>query len=166
MVHASRDTLHASRIKEEPMENTNAVDILLVEDNPNDAELTIRAMKKFNLAYSLYVVEDGAEALDFIFCRNAYAGRDCSKPPKVILLDLKLPKVSGMEVLKAIKSDEKTRAIPVVVVTSSHEDHDIKTAYDLGANSYVVKPMDFNAFLDAVSKMGLYWLLVNQPPVR
>jgi two-component system, response regulator len=148
------------------MECSNVVDILLVEDNPNDAELTIRAMKKRNLANSLYVVEDGAEALDFIFCRGAHAGRDCSKPPKVILLDLKLPKVSGLEVLKIIKSDERTRSIPVVVVTSSQENPDIKTAYELSANSYVVKPVDFNSFIEAMSNLGFYWLLVNQPPAR
>jgi len=109
-------------------------------------------------------VEDGAEALDLIFCRGAYAGRDFSMPPKLILLDLKLPKLSGLEVLKAIKSDDRTRVIPVVIVTSSRETPDIKAAYALGANSYVVKPVDFDAFLDAMSSLGLYWLLVNQPP--
>lgn len=146
------------------MDHSAIVDILLVEDNPNDAELTIRALKKRNLANPLHVVEDGAEALDFIFCRGAYADRDCSNPPKVILLDLKLPKVDGLEVLRAIKSDEQTRGIPVVVVTSSQEDPDIKTAYALGANSYVVKPVGFDAFVDTMSNLGLYWLLVNQPP--
>lgn len=140
------------------------VDILLVEDNPQDAELTIRAIKKRNIANPFYVVDDGAEALDFIFCRGAYSEREILKPPKVILLDLKLPKLNGLEVLKAIKSEEHTRSIPVVVVTSSLEDPDIKTAYALGANSYVVKPVDFDAFLDAMSSMGFYWLLVNQPP--
>jgi two-component system, response regulator len=143
---------------------SDIVDILLVEDNPRDAELTIRAIKKRNLANPLHVVEDGAEALDFIFCRGAYAGRDVSRPPKVILLDLKLPKMSGLEVLKVIKSEERTRAVPVVVVTSSQEDPDIQAAYALGANSYVVKPVDFDAFLDAMSNLGLYWLLVNQSP--
>ena len=146
------------------MTDTDAVDILLVEDNPQDAELTIRALKKHNLANRLITVEDGAQALDFIFCRGKYATRDSGHPPKVILLDLKLPKVSGLEVLRALKEDEKTRAIPVVVVTSSREDPDIKTAYALGANSYVVKPVDFDAFAEAVSSLGLYWLLVNQPP--
>lgn len=140
------------------------VDILLVEDNPRDAELTIRALKKRNIANPLHVAEDGAEALDFVFCRGAYADRDCSHPPRVILLDLKLPKVSGLEVLKVLKENEATKAIPVVVVTSSQEDPDIKAAYALGANSYVVKPVDFDAFLDAMSSLGLYWLLVNQPP--
>lgn len=146
------------------MEHTEAVDILLVEDNPHDAELTIRALKKHNLANHLFTVEDGAEALDFIFCRGKYATRELSHSPKVVLLDLKLPKVSGLEVLRALKQDEKTRLIPVVVVTSSREDPDIKTAYALGANSYVVKPVDFDAFAESVSSLGLYWLLVNQPP--
>jgi len=140
------------------------VDILLVEDNPQDAELTIRALKKHNLANRLIVVEDGAEALEFLFGRGKYAGRDTGHPPKVVLLDLKLPKVSGLEVLRALKQDERTRPIPVVIVTSSREDPDIKTAYALGANSYVVKPVDFDGFAEAVSKLGLYWLLVNQPP--
>jgi two-component system response regulator len=146
------------------MTDTEAVDILLVEDNPQDAELTTRALKKNNLANRLFTVEDGAEALDFVFCRGKYATRDNGHSPKVVLLDLKLPKVSGLEVLRALKQDERTRAIPVVVVTSSREDPDIKTAYSLGANSYVVKPVDFDAFAEAVSSLGLYWLLVNQPP--
>ena len=146
------------------MTDTEAVDILLVEDNPQDAELTIRALKKHSLANRLITVEDGAEALDFIFCRGKYATRNNGHSPKVILLDLKLPKVSGLEGLRALKQDEKTRTIPVVVVTSSREDPDIKTAYSLGANSYVVKPVDFDAFAESVSTLGLYWLLVNQPP--
>jgi two-component system, response regulator len=146
------------------MNQTEAVDILLVEDNPRDAELTIRALKRSNLANRLITVEDGAEALEFIFCRGKYATRDSGHPPKVVLLDLKLPKVSGLEVLRALKENENTRAIPVVVVTSSREDPDIKTAYGLGANSYVVKPVDFDAFAEAVSSLGLHWLLVNQPP--
>lgn len=146
------------------MENSDIVDILLVEDNPHDAELTVRAIRKRNILNPFHVVEDGAEALDFLFCRGAYQERDCLKLPKVILLDLKLPKLNGLEVLKTVKSNERTRTIPVVVVTSSREDPDIKTAYALGANSYVVKPVDFGAFLDAMSSLGLYWLLVNQPP--
>jgi two-component system, response regulator len=148
------------------MGDFKTVDILLVEDNPQDAELMIRAIRKRNIVNPFYVVEDGAEALDFVFCRGAYAGRDVSRPPKVILLDLKLPKVNGLEVLKAIKSEERTRAIPLVVVTSSREDPDIKTAYALGANSYVVKPVDFDVFVEAMSSLGLYWLLVNQQPVE
>ena len=146
------------------MDYPQAVDILLVEDNPHDAELTIRALKKRNLANQLHLVEDGAEALDFIFCRGAYARREMCNPPKVILLDLKLPKVSGLEVLRALKADERTRSIPVVIVTSSREDPDIQTAYALGANSYVVKPVNFDVFLDAMSQLGFYWLLLNQPP--
>jgi two-component system response regulator len=145
------------------MYHSEAVDILLVEDNPHDAELTIRALTKSNLANRLIAVEDGAEALDFIFCRGKYAVRELGHSPKVVLLDLKLPKVSGLDVLRALKADERTRAIPVVVVTSSQEDPDIKTAYGLGANSYVVKPVDFDAFAQAVSSLGMYWLLVNQP---
>ena len=145
------------------MEHYEAIDILLVEDNPQDVELTLRAIKKRHIANPLHVVGDGAAALDFVFCRGEYAHRDFAQPPKVILLDLKLPKVSGLEVLKAIKSDERTRLIPVVVVTSSQEDPDIKTAYDLGANSYVVKPVGFDAFIDSMSSLGFYWLMVNQP---
>ena len=146
------------------MDHSEAVDILLVEDNPQDAELTIRALKKHNLANRLILVEDGAEALDFIFGRGKYAIRANGDPPRVVLLDLKLPKLSGLEVLRVLKQDERTRSIPVVIVTSSREDPDIKTAYGLGANSYVVKPVDFDAFAESVSSLGLYWLLVNQPP--
>jgi len=143
------------------MDLKNAVDILLVEDNPQDAELTARALKKQNLANRLFTVEDGAEALDFIFCRGKYESQDLVRSPKVVLLDLKLPKVSGLEVLRAIKQDERTRSIPVVIVTSSRQDPDIRAAYALGANSYVVKPVEFEAFSDAVTRLGLYWLLVN-----
>lgn len=146
------------------MSAVNSIEILLVEDNPQDAELTVRALKKQNLANQISTVEDGAEALDLLFCRGRYSARKPSESPKVILLDLKLPKLSGLEVLKALKGDERTRHIPVVVVTSSREDPDIKAAYALGANSYVVKPVDFDAFSDAVSKLGFYWLLVNQAP--
>ena len=146
------------------MDHLDPIDILLVEDNPQDAELTIRAFKKRNLANRLFAVEDGAEALDFVFCRGKYAHRDCAHPPKVILLDLKLPKINGLELLRAIKSDERTRTIPVVMVTSSGEDPDIKTAYELGANSYVVKPVEFDAFIEAMNHIGFYWLLTNQSP--
>lgn len=145
------------------MDKIGIIDILLVEDNPHDADLIMRAIRKRNIANPFHVVEDGAEALDFIFCRGNYSGRDIILPPKVILLDLKLPKVNGLEVLKAVKSEEKTRAIPVVVVTSSSEDQDIRAAYALGANSYVVKPVNYDAFVEAISNLGLYWLLVNQP---
>jgi two-component system response regulator len=141
----------------------SAVDILLVEDNPRDVELTVRALKKRNLANRLFVVEDGAEALDFIFGRGQYEQHGLINSPKVVLLDLKLPKLNGLEVLKVIRADERTRAIPVVVVTSSAEDPDIKAAYELGANSYVVKPVDFDVFLEAMNYLGFYWLLINQP---
>ncbi len=146
------------------MEDLNAVEILIVEDNPQDAELTLRAIRKNNLANKFYVVEDGEEALDFIFCRGKYASRNFSNPPKVIFLDLKLPKISGLEVLQEIKSDQRTKSLPVVMVTSSREDPDIRKAYELGVNSYVVKPVNFEDFLNAMSQTGLYWLLVNQPP--
>jgi two-component system response regulator len=145
------------------MDTMGAVDILLVEDNPQDAELSIRALRKHKLANRLFHVEDGAEALEFLFCTGRYADRDVAHPPKVILLDLKLPKVDGLEVLRSIKLDDRTRFIPVVVVTSSREDPDIKAAYDLGANSYVVKPVGFDTFSNAMSDLGFYWLLVNQP---
>jgi two-component system response regulator len=141
-----------------------AVDILLVEDNPHDAELTLRALSKRKLANQVFVVEDGAEALDFIFCRGKYAQREGAQTPKVVLLDLKLPKVNGLEVLQAIRTDKRTHKIPVVIVTSSQEDPDIQAAYELGANSYVVKPVEFEAFLEAMSNIGFYWLLVNQSP--
>jgi len=146
------------------MDDMHAVDVLLVEDNQQDAELTIRSLKKHKLANNVSVVEDGAEALDFVFCRGKYAQRDINHPPKVIFLDLKLPLVSGLEVLREIKQDARTRAVPVVVVTSSREDPDIKAAYELGANSYVVKPVDFESFPEASGNLGLYWLLINQPP--
>jgi two-component system response regulator len=145
------------------MNDINAVEILLVEDNPQDAELTIRALKKHHLANQLFHVEDGAEALDFLFGRGKYGGLEIDRPPKVVLLDLKLPKMNGLEVLRIMKTSERTRAIPVVVVTSSSEDPDMRTAYDLGANSYVVKPVQFEAFIEAMSKVGIYWLMVNHP---
>ncbi|MBW8323516.1 MAG: response regulator [Prolixibacteraceae bacterium] len=145
------------------MEDFNAVEILIVEDNPQDAELTIRALRKHNLANKICIAEDGAEALDFIFCKGKFAGRDFSKSPKVIFLDLKLPKISGLEVLQEIKSNLLTKSLPVVMITSSREDPDIKKAYELGVNSYVVKPVNFDDFLNAMSQTGLYWLLVNEP---
>ena len=140
------------------------VDILLVEDNPRDTELTIRAINKHSIANRLIVLEDGAEALDFIFCKGKYTDRVITNRPKVILLDLKLPKVDGLEALNTIKSDKRTKMIPVVIVTSSMQDSDMKTAYEYGANSYVVKPVDFNKFIEAMSHLVLYWLLVNQLP--
>jgi CheY-like chemotaxis protein len=141
------------------------VEILLVEDNPNDVELTLHALEKNNIANRIEVVRDGAEALDFIFCTGAYAPRSIDNAPKVILLDLKLPKVDGMEVLQRVKSDPRTKTIPVVVLTSSREERDIVESYRLGVNSYITKPVDFEQFTDAVRQLGLYWLLLNQPPV-
>ncbi len=145
------------------MTNMNEVEILLVEDNPRDAELTLRALKKNNLANSVHVVHDGAEALEFVFATGAYEGRSMLQKPKVILLDLKLPKVDGLEVLQRIKSDDRTRVIPVAVLTSSKEDRDLLQCYKLGVNSYIVKPVDFESFVKAVQELGLYWLLLNQP---
>lgn len=144
------------------MDQLDAVDILLVEDSPRDVELTVRAFKKHNLANRLFVLEDGADALDFIFARGKFAQREPHQHPKVVFLDIKLPKMNGLEVLRAIKSDERTQTIPVVMVTSSREDPDIKTAYELGANSYVVKPVEFDAFQDVMLRLGFYWLMVNQ----
>lgn len=144
------------------MENYNVVDILIIEDNPLDAELTIRALKKHKLANNIHVIEDGAEALDFFFCRGKYALKNETTKPRVVLLDLKLPKISGLEVLKIIKTNPKTSSIPVVAITSSQEEPDIKEAYKLGVNSYVVKPVDFEQFLGAMGNLGMYWLLVNK----
>lgn len=132
----------------------------------DDANLTIRALKKNNLANRLYHVKDGAEGLDFIFGKGEYEGRNIDNKPKVILLDLKMPKVDGIEVLRQLKANELTKKIPVVVLTSSKEDPDIAMCYELGVNSYVVKPVDFESFMKAVSELGLYWLLVNQPPTN
>jgi len=140
------------------------IEVLLVEDNASDAEMTIRALKKNNLGNKLLHLKDGAEALDFIFAEGEYSGRQVESIPKVILLDLKMPKVSGIEVLRRIKTDERTRKIPVVVLTSSKEDPDIQACYALGVNSYVVKPVDFNEFQKAISELGLFWLIINQPP--
>ena len=139
--------------------------ILLVEDNPNDAELTLHTLKKYNLANRIHVVRDGAEVLEFIFCTGAYAQRDMAHRPKVILLDLKLPFVDGLEVLQRIKGDPRTRTIPVVVLTSSREERDIVESYRLGVNSYITKPVDFEQFTEAVRTLGMYWILLNQSPV-
>ncbi len=140
------------------------IEILLVEDNMNDAEMTIRALKKNNIANKLVHLKDGEEAIDFIFAQGMYADRDIENVPKVILLDLKMPKVNGIEVLEKVKSDERTRKIPIVVLTSSSEDPDIQKCYSLGVNSYVVKPVKFGAFVQAVSELGMYWMLLNKPP--
>jgi two-component system response regulator len=142
------------------------VEILLVEDNPHDAELTIRALRKNNLANNIRHLNDGAQALDYLFCEGNFAKNETLPKPKAILLDLKMPKVNGIEVLKRVKSDERTRFIPVIVLTSSNEDPDVAACYELGVNSYIVKPVDFDGFLKAVSELGMYWLLLNQPPKR
>ena len=143
----------------------NEVEILLVEDNPTDAELCIRALKKHNLANKLVWVKDGEEALDFIFAGGKYADRKMENKPKVMLLDLRLPKVDGMEVLRRVKSDERTRIIPVVVLTSSKEDRDITESYKLGVNSFISKPVEWGEFVRVITELGLYWLLLNKPPV-
>jgi len=142
--------------------NDDRVEILLVEDNPHDAEMTIRALKKSNLANRLIHVKDGAEALDFIFSKGAFSDRRMEDKPRVILLDIKMPKVDGIEVLRQIKSNDNTKTIPVVIMTSSKEEQDIITSYNLGVNSYVVKPVDFEGFAKAVSELGFYWLITNQ----
>jgi two-component system response regulator len=142
--------------------NNQKVEILLVEDNPHDAEMTIRALKKANLANRLTHVKDGAEALDFIFARGPFSDRQIENRPKVILLDIKMPKVDGIEVLRQIKANETTKTIPVVIMTSSKEEQDIIASYNLGVNSYVVKPVDFEGFAKAVSELGFYWLITNQ----
>ncbi|HEX9438783.1 MAG TPA: response regulator [Roseiflexaceae bacterium] len=143
----------------------NHVEILLIEDNPNDLALTLHAFKKNNLVNHIHVVRDGAEALEFIFCTGAYANRNIENGPKVILLDLKLPLVDGLEVLRRIKADPRTQKIPVVVLTSSREERDIVESYQLGVNSYIVKPVDFEQFTASVRTLGMYWLLLNQPPL-
>ena len=140
------------------------IEILLVEDNPADEELTLHALKANRLANSIQVVRDGAEALEFIFATDRYADRDVNHIPRVILLDLKLPFVDGLEVLRRIKGDERTRHIPVVVLTSSREERDVVESYRLGVNSYITKPVDFEQFTECVRSLGMYWLLLNQPP--
>ncbi len=140
------------------------VEILLVEDNPSDVELTLRSLEKNNVTNRVHVARDGAEALDFIFGTGAYRGRSLNEGPKVILLDLKLPKVDGLEVLRRIKGDPQSQKIPVVILTSSKEERDVVESYRLGVNSYIVKPVDFMQFADAVRQLGLYWILLNQPP--
>ena len=138
--------------------------ILLVEDNPDDEALTLRALKKNNILNPVTIVRDGAEALDYLFCQGAYAGRDASKPPAVTLLDLKLPKVDGLEVLRRLRADERTRLLPVVILTSSKEEQDLIGSYSLGANSYIRKPVDFTQFMEAIRQVGLFWLMMNEPP--
>jgi len=146
------------------MTENHAVEVLLVEDNATDAELTLRALRGKGLRNTFVVAKDGAEALDFLFARGKWADRDISDGPKLVLLDLRLPRVDGIEVLRQVKADERTRKIPVVVLTSSRQDPDIQQCYELGANSYIVKPVDFDKFAEAVAEVGFYWLLLNEPP--
>jgi two-component system, response regulator len=140
------------------------INILLVEDNPDDVELTIRALKKHNIANNLYVVNDGEEALDFVFARGSYSDRNFLNFPKVIFLDLKLPKVGGLEVLKVLKSNDETKSIPIVVMTTSQEERDVIESYKLGVNSFITKPINFEKFVEIVSQLGFYWLLLNKNP--
>jgi two-component system response regulator len=168
---ASRAAVYESRVLPGPgprrrkaLDKLNEVEILLVEDNPYDAELTLRALKNKGLANKLLTFTDGVEALDFLFGTGEYAGRNLAVRPKVILLDLKLPRLNGLEVLEKIRSDERTKTIPVVIMTSSQEESDIVRGYDLGVNSYMVKPVDFDKFFQAVEELGLYWLLLNKVP--
>ncbi len=142
----------------------NSIEILLVEDNQADVELTLHALRHNNLANRIQVARDGEEALDFIFGRGPYTGRRFDHPPKVILLDLKLPKVDGLAVLQAIKSDSRTKAIPVVILTASKEERDLISSYHLGGNSYIQKPVDFDQFRETIRQLGLFWLVVNEPP--
>lgn len=144
--------------------STKPVDLLLIEDQPSDAELALRALDDLDSPGRVHLAEDGADALDFVFGRNQYANRRLADGPRLILLDLKLPKVSGHEVLRRLKADDRTRAIPVIVLSSSKEDCDVKKCYELGANSYVVKPVDFGAFTETVQRIGTYWLDTNQGP--
>jgi two-component system, response regulator len=140
------------------------VDILMVEDNPDDEKLTLRALRKYQLTNRIHVVRDGQEALDYVFCTGAYADRDISDRPHVILLDIKLPLIDGLEVLRRIKADDRTRTIPVVMLTSSREERDLVESYRLGVNSYIVKPVDFEQFTESARTLGMYWLLMNRPP--
>jgi len=146
------------------MDTNNLVEILLVEDNPNDVELTLRALRKNNLSNNIFVVTDGAEALDYFFANGKYSDRNISLTPKLVILDLKLPKIDGLEILRIIKQDDRTKSIPVVVLTSSKEESDIVASYKLGANSFIVKPVDFDKFVVTVRELGMYWLLLNEPP--
>lgn len=146
------------------MMGEHLIEILLVEDNPNDAELSLYALKKHHVANRIHLARDGAEAIDYLFGTGAYEGRNVEDTPKVVLLDLKLPKVDGLGVLRRIKADPRTRQIPVVVLTSSREERDIIESYNLGVNSYIVKPIDFEQFSESVRQLGLYWVLLNEAP--
>ncbi len=144
---------------------TQEADILLVEDSPDDAELAVHALRREKLANNIVIVRDGEEALDFLFCRGVYSNRSFDHPPKLVLLDLKLPKINGIEILKQVKADARTRTIPVVILTSSKEERDLVDGYNLGANSYIQKPVNFDQFRETVKTLGLYWLVVNQSPI-
>jgi CheY-like chemotaxis protein len=146
------------------METRDPVEILIVEDSPYDLEMTLRGFRQAKLVNHIQVARDGEEALDFLFCRGAFAGRSPDQRPRVILLDLKLPKVDGLEVLAQVKANPATRTIPVVMMTSSQEQNDLVRSYELGVNSYIVKPVQFDAFVKAVQELGMYWMLLNQPP--
>jgi len=148
--------------KEGKMEHKRT--ILLVEDNPDDVELTLRALKQYNIGNQIDVVRDGAEALEYLFTTDAYTDRDASNMPAVVILDLKLPKVDGLEVLQRMRADERTKLVPVVILTSSKEEKDMINGYKFGANSYVQKPVDFTQFLEAARQLGLYWMVINEPP--
>ena len=145
-------------------DSESGVDILMVEDNPNDEELTLHELRKYHLANRIHVVRDGQEALDYVFCTGRYADRQITDQPSVILLDIKLPFVDGLEVLSRIKKDDRTRTIPVVMLTSSREERDLVESYRLGVNSYIVKPVDFDQFKESARTLGMYWLLLNRPP--
>ena len=151
---------------EEERTMAQEVDILLVDDNASDVELTVRALRRHKLANSIHVAEDGQQALDFVFCRGAYSDRSFAMPPKVIFLDLKMPKVDGIDVLRAIRGDGRTRTIPVVILTSSKEQRDLVEGYKLGVNAYIQKPVDFEEFRRVIEQVGMFWLVVNQPPPR
>ena len=146
------------------MSENKEIEILLVEDNQDDLDMTLRSLRKANLANHIQIARDGAEALEFIFCQGAFAGRKIEQGPKVVMLDLKLPKIDGMEVLKRVKGDPRTKMIPIVMLTSSKEQKDVIESYHLGVNSYIVKPVNFEGFAAAVQELGMYWLLLNQPP--
>lgn len=146
--------------------NSQSKVVLLVEDNPDDVELTLRAFKKYNIMNEVVVASDGAEALDYLFCTGRYASRDTNNLPEIVLLDLKLPKVNGLEVLQRLRADERTKHLPVVILTSSNEERDLINGYKLGANSYVQKPVEFTQFSEAVGRLGIYWLLLNKSPKK
>lgn len=146
------------------MPNSKMSEILLVEDNPGDAELTLHALARNGVPQTVHTVRDGEEALDFLFCRGAYSARKFETPPRLVLLDLKLPKVNGLEVLEKVKEDPRTRAIPVVMLTSSREERDLVAGYQKGVNSYIQKPLDFTEFRETAKHLGLYWLSINMPP--